>query len=290
MGSHVMREMVSMDCEVYAMEHHTPLQAEENVRLIKGGIGDISAQFIRDLNPDIIFHCARPKFPFLRKTGRKLASLQAARLNRRLVRALCTSGRPVKLAFASGSLWYGHSEFPADERSPGRPASFARQYHRGERPILEASERGSVNVTVFRFPWLLGPGSWFEWFYIRTMERFGAVPLFGSGNNLMEVIDARDAARLAARIALDLNSPGTLNIRSSRPVTQMELASVVSQISGLPVKDYREIFTRLPESEVVEAFTSSIVLDTIHPRFFEGFPYTSLEDSVRKILEDYQVA
>jgi nucleoside-diphosphate-sugar epimerase len=285
-GRHVLQEMIRRGMDVYAMQHHTPLPDMEGIKIIKGGIGDVNRRLLDSVRPDTVFHLARPKFPLLRRAGRNLAARWAAFQNQRLIREMERPGHPARLVFASGSLMYGSSPHPHDEDAPLKPISFARQYYRGEIPVLNAIEAGKIPVTVIRFPWLLGKGSWFEWFYLRAMNQYQAIPLFGDGNNLMEIIDIQDAARLALQVTDDPQTRGIINLVSSGAVTQLEFVSVLSSVSGLPVKDYREVFHRSPEKEAIQAFTSGIVLATKYSALTTGFRYTSLEDSLRRILSE----
>jgi nucleoside-diphosphate-sugar epimerase len=285
-GRQLVSELLSTDHEVFAMEHRSPIARGSNVTVIRGGTGAIGKKLLRSINPDFIFHFARPTFPVLRRPGRVIAASYAAWLNRRLIRAIEHSGLGSKLIFASGSLMYGSSPSPVYEDAPLNPASYARQYYRGEIPILEALKAGNVPVIVLRMPWLLGKGSWFEWFYLRTMEKHRMVPLFGDGANLMEVLDIRDAARMAVKYAIDPETRGIFNLVTPKPVTQMEFAGKVSDLSGFPVRDYREAFQGKLEKEALQAFTSNIVLATKYPDLIAGFHYTSLEESLKRLLEN----
>ena len=284
MGRHVVSELMNRGIEVHAIEHHTPLPGLSGLDIISGRISSVDRKLIRSLKPDTIFHLARPRFPRLRKAGRGLAARWAAIQNSHLVREIEKSGHTAGLIFASGSLMYGSSATPSDEDTPMRPFSFARQYYPGEIPILVALKSGRIPVRIIRMPWLLGKGSWFEWFYLNNMREHQAIPLFGDGKNLMEIIDMFDAAKLVLKFADDISASGILNMVSSRAVTQLEFADTLARISGFPVKDHREIFRNPLEKETLEAFTSSIELRTKYPDLSAGFQYTSLEESLKKII------
>ena len=177
-GQHLLKSLSIGGFEVFAIQNKSPLPAYPGIRVIKGGIRAVDHKLIDEIKPDMVFHFARPKFPLLRKAGRILAARYAAVQNRNLIRELEKSDHPVSLLFASGSLMYGSSPVPPDEDSPLHPVSFARQYYPGETPVLKALKQGRIPVMVIRFPWLLGAGSWFDWFYVRPMKKAQLCPHF----------------------------------------------------------------------------------------------------------------
>lgn len=286
-GRHLIDGLLKEGCEVYAIEHKAQIPGNLNVRVIKGGISAVDSHLIRSIQPDYIFHYARPKLPYLRKAGRLMAARYASWQNKRLIRELENPGHQSKLIFASGSLMYGSSPSPLDEDSPIHPVSFASQYHRGEIPILNAEKSGKIPVMVMRFPWLLGRGSWFEWFYLRTMEKSSTVPLFGNGDNKMEVLDIRDATKMVMRYAFENEGSGIFNLVSAKAITQLEFASAISSVSGMPVRDYREVFHGHLEKEALQAFSSNIVLATKYPHLQKDQHYTPLEETLAGILSEY---
>jgi nucleoside-diphosphate-sugar epimerase len=287
LGRHVIQELCRSNFEVYALEHKTPFRITDQVKIVKGSIGAVDRKLIRGIRPDLVFHLARPTFPRLKRTGRHLAARYAAMLNQRLIRELEKSGHPCRLIFASGSLMYGNSSVLQDEDSPLNPISYARQYYRGEMPVLKAMQKGILPVTVIRFPWLLGRGSWFEWFYLRTMKNSGFVPLFGNGDNRMEIIDILDAAKLAVKFAGEPGNPSIVNLISARPVSQLDFASAVSMVSGKPVRDYLSVIPGRIEREALEAFSSNIIFETKHKEWPGDFPYTPLTVTISRILDEY---
>jgi len=286
LGRQLIKELIIQGYEVSAIEHSKPLDDNKNIRIIKGGIGAVDSRLTDAVRPDTVFHLARPTFPYLRKTGRLLAAHYAAILNGRLIRELASSHQKPRLVFASGSLMYGSSPLPHDEDAPIRPISYARQYYRGEMPIIKALESGKIPVKIIRFPWILGKGSWFEWFYLKSMEQSRAVPLFGKGDNMMEILDIHDAVGIALKYADDNVESGIYNLVSAGPITQLKFATAVSRASGFPVKDYREIFSGRMEKEAMEAFNSNIVLATKHPHLTDNFQFTPLEETLKRLITD----
>jgi nucleoside-diphosphate-sugar epimerase len=282
-GRHLVAALIDEGVEVFAVEHRNLLTGIDGRHVIKGGVKAVSRNLIDEIRPEVIFHLARPSFPRLRKAGRLLAGRYAAFLNKRLLREIAHAQCMPRLIFASGSLMYGSSPLPSDETAPLRPYSYARQYYRGEMPVVHSIKAGLFPVMVVRMPWLLGQGSWFEWFYLRTMRQQKAIPLFGNGENKMEIIDVTDAARLLIRIAHTSLPPGVYNVISSGAVSQLEFAGKLATLSGLPVKDHRELFPAGLEQEAFEAFTSNIELTTKFPEIFDGFEFTSLDEAIIRI-------
>lgn len=284
-GQYLVQALLSREVEVVAVRHRRPVTMQKNVSIVTGGAGALSASVLRQARPDVIFHFARPVMPALRRLGRVLAARQAARLNRRLINAMRRSELDVPLVFASGSLMYGPSLSPHDENAPLRPFSFARQYHVGEGPILEALNAKDLRITIMRFPWLLGPGSWYEWFYHRPASLWGAVPLFGEGNNLMDIIDVRDAMMAAVEIGVNARFPRVINVGSGNPVAQAGFAIRVAGKYNATVKDHRDVFTGRMEKEALEAFKANIVLATAYPDLLDRHSRHSLEASLDWIRE-----
>lgn len=268
------------------MQHRSEIVVKPNLMVIPGGIASVDQSLVNELKPDVIFHFARPVFPRLRKYGRMIAAYRAAYLNRHLIRELSRLETPVPLVFASGSLMYGPSSDPLEEDAHLNPYSFARRYYRGEMPVVEAVRSGNMPVKIVRFPWLLGKGSWFEWFYLRTILNDHSVPQFGVGENLMDIIDVRDAVEIAIHFSILTGGPAVLNIGSGRPITQLEFATEVSRVFEAPVKDHRSVPGMRLEKEALEAFTANIVLATKYKELTGHFRLRPLTETLAGIREE----
>lgn len=281
LGKHLIRELKNQQVEIFAIRNKNPVEGVSSDHLIEGGIQSIDSKLVDDLSPDVIFHLARPVMPGFRKWGRKLAAGKAARLNRKLLQQLNHSSHKPLLVFASGSLMYGNSPDPHLEDSPLNPVSFARQYFRGELPIVEAVRNGDYPVQVFRLPWLLGDGSWFGWFYLENIRKIKSIPKFEAGQNMMEIIDVRDAVKLMVKIAFEEKPGRMINIPSKGAISHKNFVDRVSAYFDAKVVDYRQLYPGKIEKEALEAFTSNIVLGTKYPELFKGFVYKDLEESLR---------
>lgn len=279
LGSHVLKELKLQGIEVFAVQNKSPLD-ENEVQLIRGGIRALTKKRIDEIQPDVILHCARPSMPRFRQLGRKMAAAKAYLNNKWLIRQLQESESKPKLLFASGSLMYGNSDHSHNEDSPLHPISYARQYFRGEMPLVNAIRDGSYPIAMLRFPWLLGDGSWFKWFYAENAKKHHAIPGFGDMQNKMEIIDIEDAAKLMLRYA-NANLNGIFNV-FNKPVTQAEFLRLVSKNLKLPIKDHSEIFPRGLEKESIEAFTSNIILSTKYPKILDAYSFSPIQETLKR--------
>jgi nucleoside-diphosphate-sugar epimerase len=282
LGQHLLDVLLENKIEVFVIEHKNKTQKSLGSDIVKGGISSINSKLIDQIKPDVIFHCARPSIPHFKWAGRKMAARIAFHLNKKLLSELHKSKQKPILTFASGSLMYGNSDQPHDENAPLNPLSFAKQYFKGEDPILKATHTG-YPVQMLRFPWLLGNGSWFTWFYLELAKKFGAIPGFDKMNNKMHIMDVRDAAKLMYLYAQNAIAPGIYNICSDTIVEQKEFVEQVSSIFGVPIKNYKIIFPKGLETEAIEAFNSNIILKTNFPEIINQYSFIPLTKSLKDI-------
>lgn len=283
LGKRVLNTLLEDNIETLAVEHRHPILHEGNYRKIKGGTAAITSALIDDFKPGAIIHCARPTIARFKRIGRKIAASKAASINRKLLKHIQNSSQKPKLVFASGSLMYGNQAQPHDENSPLRPISYAKQYYLGEVPISIAATRNDPSVVILRFPWLLGNGSWFKWFFIETIKKHGAIAGIGSMDNKMEIVDVDDAGKLMIEYAKVVENSGIYNIYSKKSVSQAAFVEATSNAFNVPVKSYSDIFKQKMEKEVLEAFTSNILLKSDYNDILERFEFTSLESTLKKI-------
>lgn len=286
LGSELLNVLSVENIEVLAVVNKSMPVVTKNQNTLTGGIEAVSSSVLNDFQPDVIFHCARPTLPRLRKFGRILAARKAYKLNKKLIHNIHHSESKPTLVFASGSLMYGNSSIPHYESSPLNPVSYAKQYFKGEQPLLDAMHQNKLNVSILRFPWLLGNGSWFKWFYLESVKKQNLIPVFGSGENLMEIIDVKDAARLMKLYAAKNPEPGVYNISSGKPVSQVNFVEEVANVFHGKIVDYKSIFPKGIEKEAIEAFTSNITLKSKHTTILDTFGFTSLHESLVGIKKE----
>ncbi len=280
LGAHVLEELIRQGEEIHVVEHRNKIPESTQYKIIPGGISSLHTAFLDKLKPDVIFHCARPRIPSLRWAGRKFAAGIAARLNKKLLKSLQRCTLHPRLVFASGSLMYGNHEYPREESDELNPISFARQYYKGEIPLLSACKKKEYPVQVLRFPWLLGNASWFKWFYQDNIEKKQAIPAFGDRQNMMHFLDVRDAAALMVRYARKAPCPNIYNIYSEHLVKQEEFLKILSGKFHAEIKDYQEVFDGSIENEALEAFTSNIILKTDYREILDQFKFRTLDESL----------
>lgn len=282
LGSAVTQELLAQGFTVYATKNKREL-GHSALQIIEGGIKGLTVAKLNEINPEAIFHCARPVLPTWRKWGRTMAAWQAKRYNQFILQQVEQSQTQPTLLFASGSLVYGNSTSPHDENAPLNPLSYARQYHRGEIPIVEAVTNGKSKVIVARFPWLLGEGSWFSWFYLKQVKETKSVPLFGTGNNVMTLISLVDAARMMVNLFLSARDAGIYNIISPHAIPQTTFAQFVADRYSGKVTDYHNLFPKGVEKAVIEAFESNILLTTQFPEIWSDYSFEPIEEIINRI-------
>jgi len=283
LGSRVLQELIRKGYRIFATQNKSQLPKHPQVIPVEGGISALNATIIQQIKPSAIFHCARPTFPRLRKWGRLLAAEKAGRLNNRLLHEIRKSGLKPRLLFAAGSLSYGNSNTPHDEQSPLNPLSYARQYIRGEKPFLKNPDAYPHPVLVLRFPWLLGNGSWFSWFYLKNIRQLKPIPLFGKGENHMSIIDANDAAQLMVLYAEQGIGGGVYNIFSPYTYKQKEFLVLVRQQFGCEIADYTHLYGHNIEKTALEAFFSNILLTTGYPDILREFPFKTIPETLKEL-------
>jgi nucleoside-diphosphate-sugar epimerase len=281
-GSRVLKELLKEEVVIYALKNKSKIPSNEKIKVIDGGIKALDAQKLREIKPEYIFHCARPTFSRLRKLGRKIAAQKAYSLNKNLIRQIKKSGIQSKLIFASGSLAYGNNTGIIDEKTPLNPISYSKDYIKGEFPITK--DKGNENLTILtiRLPWMIGIGSWFQWFYLNNIKSSEQIPLFGSGKNIMSLMDVEDAARLMISYAKKMNDTRAYNVFSPFQLTQEDFANRVQQVLGGAIVDHKKIYPKL-EKAALEAFQSNIQLATNYPKILNNYNFTSIEETLKRL-------
>ncbi len=281
LGNHVIEALRNDGYEIFAIRHKSDFTNTKGINVLEGGLAAIDQKLINYLQPDMIFHLARPVLPRFRRWGRVMAAWQAAWLNRHLIAELRKTDMRPPLVFASGSLMYGNSSTPHDENAVRNPISYARQYVKGEMPIVDGLEKEIYPISIIRLPWLLGDGSWFRWFYLKNIHEKKAIPTFGDLANMMEIVDVSDAAKFMIRIA-EANQPGIYNLPSGSAISQKDFAELIATVFSVEQLDYKFLIGNI-EKEAFEAFTSNIMLKTIHTEIISQLVYTPIAKALERI-------
>ncbi len=287
-GKAILDELTQVQVvEIRAVINKTPL-ADRHQKLEKwsGGISTISAERLKQFQPEFIFHLARPTIPKWRMLGRVIAGFRGAYLNKSLIRRLEKHAPNCKLIYISGSLMYGESKHgePHFENSPVRPISYARQYLESESPILKAIAKKNNKHIMIRVPWVLGDASWFQWIYVNHFRQEGTIPLFGNGQNIMQFITLESLAKTTVQIATDGDTQGIRNLFGEGQYTQLEFA----QFMATKLKCELDNNTAYYEQAIQEAFKANIVLGSSFEVLSESEDTfkTRLHELTQRFLKD----
>lgn len=269
------------------IHRRAPLRELEQINTNTGSLGSFDLSLLDRFSPDTIIHMAR--MSGRGRTGRFFAAWNGARANRRIIDHLQLKESKSHVIYVSGTLVYGDcGDRPVDEDRPINPVAFAREYISAEKPWMDAMEKGVVPVTILRPPWIMGKGSWFAEFYLKSIREHRAVPLFGDGENWMSLIDVEDCAGLVA-YAVRKAEPGRYyNLFSPGAcVTQREFVERLAKKTGSEVKkfDADEVKGRYGLA-LWEAFTFSNFSSTKYPEFIAGYDFkcASVEEIIRNNL------
>lgn len=280
LGSKVLEELASQGYNIVAIENKSSIVSNSSIKVIKGGIKALTSSLIREINPVAIFHCGRPTFSRFKKLGRRIASQKAALLNRNLLTQIEKSGTNSTLIFASGSLAYGNGNEAHMEDSPISPLSYSKQYIVGEMPILKSIGKSKFPVMVLRFPWLIGNGSWFGWFYHQNALTHGKIPQFGSGDNLMSLISVSDAASLMVAYSKQNQGSNVYNIFSPHIISQKDFLGIISNKYDCEIVDYKELYPGGLEKAAIEAFESNIIMGSNFRKILDSYTFMTIPESI----------
>ena len=263
------------------------LQDLEQINTNTGNLQSFDLSLLDQFRPDALIHLAR--ISGRGRVGRNLAAWRGARANRRLIDHLHRQRQPPHTLYVSGSLVYGDcGDAPVDEARPMHPTAFAREYIKAEAPWMEAMRTGSLPVTILRPPWIIGNGSWFAEFYLRSIIDRQEVPLFGDGRNLMSLIDVEDCAGLIAH-AIRHSAPGRPQnlFAPAACITQLEFAERLAQATRTAIRKLSTAAIQQRYGAAVrEAFTFSQRASTKQPEFLAGyrFKHPTIDAMIRNNL------
>ncbi|MFT3867820.1 MAG: NAD-dependent epimerase/dehydratase family protein [Nibricoccus sp.] len=269
------------DNELMMLIHRkAPLRELEQINTHTGDLGTFDLALLDKFSPHVVVHLARMSGQG--RIGRLLAAWRGARANRRIISHLQLMQPTPHVIYVSGTLVYGDcGTRPVDEDHPISPIAFAREYIRAEKPWMDALIKGTIPVTILRPPWIMGQGSWFSTFYLKSIHDHGIVPLFGDGQNWMSLIDVEDCAGLVAHAVRNAQPGRCYNLFCPNAhLTQIEFAERLSKESGasvnkLSMDEVKDVYS----PTIWEAFTFSNISSTKYPEFIAGydFKYNSID-------------
>ncbi|MDG1005620.1 MAG: NAD(P)-dependent oxidoreductase [Schleiferiaceae bacterium] len=216
-----------------------------------------------DYPPDVVFHCAR--LAGRSDRGRRTAAKQGYRANIRLRDIFEQLPTPPMVVYCSGTLMYGNTGKIANEEQPISPIAYARAYEYAERPFTREPAEATLDVRTARPAWILGPDSWFEYFFYRPALKLGYVPYYGDGEQQMSIISVEDCAGQLIHVSTH-GAPGeNYNLFGFAPISQLAFANKTAKILDLDVRQIRENeLIKKHGKTVAEALTSNTPITTLH--------------------------
>ncbi|MBN2354547.1 NAD(P)-dependent oxidoreductase [candidate division KSB1 bacterium] len=270
LGSAFARHCQERGKQVQVLLHRRAMPADlQPSQVFYGSLQSFNWNMLKEHPPQVIYHFAR--IPGRGSLGRKVAAYLSAFANRRLLRWLARQPQPPLLVLVAGTLAYGSipdREITEDE--PLHPVSFARPYHIGEKPIVEAQH---VPRQIMRISWAYGDGSWFRSFYLRPMREQGHIPLYGGGENWMSLIHTADAAGMIDFLSTHGPAGQTFNLFCGPAIQQKQLVKILQQLTGYPVQKVSLEKLRGLDKAVAEAFAFSLRVGTKHRALYKGYRY-----------------
>ncbi|MFW9881865.1 MAG: NAD-dependent epimerase/dehydratase family protein [Candidatus Thorarchaeota archaeon] len=292
-GEHILQLLIERDTKISCLVHKRPIpsilmQYKDKIRIINGSITDLPWEILQSDPPDIIFHLAR--ISGKRTIGRAIASRRSFKANLELIKWIKKINFKGKLIYISGSLSYGTNKELITEDTALNPTSFSKQYFHGEKPIYRAlNDNKELSIIICKPCWVYGEGSWFESFFLKPMKSRHIVPLYGEGRNWMSLIHVQDCASMICWLAKKV-SRGTYNLFIGKSIRQKDLAEMLSEISGFPIKKETNRNIRVKHGKAVkEAFNFSAKVGTLHNSLYQMYHplYPNLKDGLEKILSNY---
>lgn len=142
---------------------------------------------------------------------------------------------------SSGAVYRPTPELPWPETTPLGPhplwGAYAREKLASERLLWEVHEEGLMAVSVFRFPFIMGPGNYAdrESFVLSRIEAGRPILLPGGGHALNQLVHVEDAARaiVAALEQRDAASGLAFNCGWKRALTNRGFVELCADVLGV---------------------------------------------------------
>jgi len=230
----------------------------------------IPEDLLRTYSPNHLYHCARIAASNDRR--RKTASKRGFKANNRLLRLLETQHPTARIVYCSGSLMYGDSTECIDEDAPLSPISYARSYEFAERPWMDANASSPLDVRIGRPGWILGPDSWFEYFFYQPALKQNSVPIYGDGKQMMSIISVEDCGGQLQHL-MEKGMPNQkANLFGFAPISQADFCLHVAEVLQLETHYVSgDAITKKYGRTVKEALTSNTPLKTKHTEWRESY-------------------
>lgn len=226
-GSAVIDQLRNSGQNILAAVHKS-IPESKDLPTIRADLRSFDWHFLDEHPPSIIIHLAR--IPGRRKLTRYIAGWRGYLASKKLLRWMKSIKNPPHLVYVSGTLVYGDCEGgAADETAPLDPIAFQKDYVKAEYPFLE--HLGSdLPISIVRPPWVIGPGSWFQQFYVEPFRQTGKIRQYGDGENMMSLIHVEDCARQITEVALSSEHGEIYNLFSCEPVSHAEFCAITADL------------------------------------------------------------
>lgn len=155
------------------------------------------------------------------------------------------AGRSVHYLFvSSGAVYRPTSELPWPETTPIGPmpiwGAYGREKLDAERQLRDAHARGEIVATIFRFPFVMGPGNYADReAFVLSRIRAGRPLLLPAGgtaiNQFVHVDDAAHAMREAVRRP-DRSGGEIFNCGYDRAITNRGFVNLCAEVLGEPAE------------------------------------------------------
>ncbi|HXS35494.1 MAG TPA: NAD(P)-dependent oxidoreductase [Flavipsychrobacter sp.] len=266
-GQSILQKMICSDeYSIMAVQHRSMLHnlhGCDNICIVRSSLADLDISNLPVI-PDVIIHAARSRTEMLGRVGRYGMAMKGQIDNKRLITQVQNINKSIKVIYISGSLVYGnHSDMIVTEHTDLSPISFAREYVHAEYPFFKAAQKGNANVALIRIPWVIGLGSWFKWYYTDVMNKYGFVPIYGAGYNMMTFMDV-DYLATAVSGLCHTDFKGILNLYHPKYLLQCEWADLLSRISKMEIKRLDERQCKTFGKAALEAFNTDVCLSSVH--------------------------
>ena len=145
---------------------------------------------------------------------------------------------------SSGAVYRPSPELPWPESQPYGPIPVWGRYGEekiaSERLLFDAYAAGRFAATMFRFPFILGPGNFAdrESFVLSRLEAGRPILLPGGGDALNQFVDVEDAARalVAALERPDVAAGQAYNCAYPRALTNRGWVELLAEVAGIEAR------------------------------------------------------
>jgi nucleoside-diphosphate-sugar epimerase len=272
---------------ISTLAHRTlPFRSLENTNLITGCLENFDFGWFDRFPPDVIFHCAR--LAGNTDNARKRAAKRGKHANLRWRRTLCELPKTPTVIYCSGTLMYGNQSSIIDEDTIINPVAYAQYYAAAETPWM-SPPADKEDIRIVRPAWIMGPDSWFYYFFYRPAIETGKVPYYGDGQQQMSLLHVDDCGGLLYHSWIEGEINQHYNLFVFPPVSQQQFSEMVAHEMNCEVECINA--SQLEQKHgttVMEALTSNIPVETKHRKWYGKYNprYGDLKEMINMVIRD----